>query len=154
MSLLCKILAGLEIRSQLRSTCYLLLSASRPQSTPAQRPTAPIAGLCDTATFSCIRTEKGVTWHSQNHEIFTRLHEVWHWAEDRGPCTMRNVSFQGEGESCKEHGEAVTCLANAKCGMSFNRSKPLILWFFQHRWKYLGVAQLLQILSAQIRKPF
>lgn len=106
-------------------------------SAPAPSPAAPITGRRRTATSPCARTEKGATQHSQNYKTFTWSHEFWHRAGDWAPCATCNVSLQGEGERCQEHEEAVMCLANAKCTISFNGRKPLILWFFQHRWKYL-----------------
>jgi len=59
--------------------------------------------------------------------------EAWHGAEERAPCATCDVSLHGEGESCEEQGEAARCLADAKCTISCNGSKPRILWFFQPR---------------------
>lgn len=127
--------------SDLRCSQLVLLAITEASGgtshAPAPRPTAPIPGRYRTATSLPVRTEKGATRHSQNHQVFTWSHEFCRQAGDWGPCTMCDVSFQGEGESCKEHGEPATCLANAKCTISFNRTKPLILWLFQPRWKYL-----------------
>lgn len=85
--------SSLVFSSQLQPAythCYQQAGRWHRQCTSSDPQHPSITSHCGTTASPCTRTEKGVTRHSQNHEIFTQLHEAWHWLriEPLAQCVM------------------------------------------------------------------